>query len=40
MPQTRLVDVLVGPLGLHAALGTALALLAGFIYVFNYTDFF
>ena len=40
MSQASLVNVLVGPWGLHAALGVALALLAGFIYVFNYTAFF
>ena len=40
MPQTNLTETLVGPYGLHAALGVMLALFAGFIYVFNYTSFF
>jgi hypothetical protein len=35
-----LVNALVGPYGLHAAVGLALALFAGFIYVFNFTSFF
>ena len=40
MSQPRVVNVLIGPWGLHVALGVVLALLAGFIYVFNYTGFF
>ena len=39
MSQTT-VNALVGPYGLHAAIGVVLALFAGFIYVFNYTGFF
>jgi len=40
MSQATLVNTLVGPYGLHAILGTTLALFAGFLYVFNYTSFF
>lgn len=40
MSQASLVGVVIGPYGLHAALGVILALFAGFIYVFNYTSFF
>ena len=40
MSQAGLINTLVGPFGLHAALGVMLALLAGFIYVFNFTSFF
>ena len=40
MSQESLVNTLVGPYGLHAALGVMLALFAGFIYVFNFTGFF
>ena len=40
MSQATVVNSLVGPYGLHAALGVMLVLFAGFIYVFNYTSFF
>ena len=40
MSQAGLVNTLVGPYGLHAALGLVFALFAGFIYVFNFTSFF
>ena len=40
MSQADLVNTLVGPYGLHAALGLVFALFAGFIYVFNFTSFF
>lgn len=40
MSQANLVNTLVGPYGLHAALGVMLALFAAFIYVFNFTSFF
>jgi len=40
MARGRLEGVLVGPYGLHAALGLMLALFAGFLYVFNFTSFF
>jgi hypothetical protein len=40
MSPTTLVGIMVGPLGLHVALGVMLALFAAFIYVFNYTNFF
>jgi len=40
MSQASLVNTLVRPYGLHAALGAMLALFAGFIYVFNFTSFF
>jgi hypothetical protein len=33
-------DILIGPYGLHAFLGAALALFVGFLYVFNFTTFF
>jgi hypothetical protein len=37
---TNVSDFLIGPYGLHAALGAASILFAGFIYVFNFTTFF
>jgi len=40
MSQTDFVNTLVGPFGLSAALGTLVALFAGFLYLFNYTSFF
>jgi hypothetical protein len=40
MSQASLVTAIVGPYGLHAAIGVMLALFAGFIYVFNFTSFF
>ena len=40
MSQAGLVDALIGPYGLHAALGLVLALFAGFLYLFNFTSFF
>jgi hypothetical protein len=40
MPQTSLAGALVGPYGLHAAVGLILVLFAGFLYVFNFTSFF
>jgi hypothetical protein len=40
MSQASLVTTIVGPYGLHAAIGVMLALFAGFIYVFNFTSFF
>ena len=40
MSQATVVNSLVGPYGLYAALGGVLTLFAGFIYVFNYTSFF
>jgi len=38
--QATLLNTLVGPYGLHFIFGVMLALLAGFLYVFNYTSFF
>jgi hypothetical protein len=38
--QTNMNQILVGPYGLHAFLGVALALFLGFLYVFNFTAFF
>jgi hypothetical protein len=40
MSPTDFVNTLVGPFGLSAALGTLVALFAGFLYLFNYTSFF
>jgi hypothetical protein len=40
MSQAGLVNTPVGPFGLHAALGVMLALLAGFIDMFNVTSLF
>jgi hypothetical protein len=40
MSQATVVQSLIGPYGLHAAVGVMLALFAGFIYVFRYTSFF
>jgi hypothetical protein len=40
MSQRNVVNTLVGPFGLYAALGTLIALFAGFLYLFNYTSFF
>ena len=40
MSQASVVNALVGPYGLHAALGVMLLLFVAFIYVFNYTTFF
>jgi len=40
MSQANLVGTLMGPYGLHIALGVMLALFGAFIYVFNYTSFF
>jgi hypothetical protein len=39
MPS-NISSILVGPYGLHAFLGAAFALFAGFLYVFNFTTFF
>jgi hypothetical protein len=39
-PNLNMSEILVGPYGLHAFLGVALALFAGFLYVFNFTTFF
>ncbi len=40
MPQANPSSAIVGPYGLYAVLLLALALMAGFIYVFNFTNFF
>jgi len=40
MSQATVVQSLIGPYRLHAAVGVMLALFAGFIYVFRYTSFF
>lgn len=38
--QANLSSTLIGPYGLHAVLGGALVLFAGFLYLFNFTSFF
>lgn len=38
--QATLLGALIGPYGLHAAIGLTLALFAGFLYLFNFTSFF
>ncbi len=40
MTHTSLGNTLIGPYGLHAVFGAVLALFAGFLYVFNFTNFF
>jgi len=36
----KMQATLIGPYGLHAAIGLTLALFAGFLYLFNFTNFF
>ena len=38
--STNITDTLAGPYGLHAFLGAAFALFLGFLYLFNFTNFF
>lgn len=40
MAQATIARTLVGPYGLHVAGAALVALFAGFLYVFNFTNFF
>jgi hypothetical protein len=40
MSQATLSRLLIGPFGLHAFIAGALVLFAGFLWVFNFTNFF
>jgi hypothetical protein len=40
MPEATLSRLLIGPFGLHAFIAAALILFAGFLWVFNFTNFF
>jgi hypothetical protein len=40
MAQTAVVRILIGPYGLHAFVAVVLALFLGFLWLFNFTNFF